>query len=67
MKHMRQGRLRPVRAGESHKLKRARQCYKRRAWANAYHGFLSADQEIPLEADDSRTTGNGSISGRPGQ
>jgi DNA-binding CsgD family transcriptional regulator len=33
-------------------LQHGRQCYERRAWSDAYHALLSADQAMPLEVDD---------------
>jgi ATP/maltotriose-dependent transcriptional regulator MalT len=33
-------------------LQHGRQCYGRRAWGDAYHALLRADQSTPLQADD---------------
>jgi hypothetical protein len=44
--------LKRVGAGERHDLRRARQCYGRRAWADAYQAFALADQETALAGDD---------------
>jgi len=33
-------------------LEHGRECYGRRAWGDAYHALLSADQITPLEVDD---------------
>lgn len=33
-------------------LQHGRECYGRRAWADAYQAFRSADQAAPLDADD---------------
>jgi class 3 adenylate cyclase/DNA-binding CsgD family transcriptional regulator len=34
------------------KLEQARDCYRRRAWANAFDALCRADQEMPLKAED---------------
>jgi DNA-binding CsgD family transcriptional regulator len=41
-----------VRRGESRLLDRARDCYERHAWAEAYRALSRADQETPLGAED---------------
>lgn len=41
-----------VRRGESRLLDRARDCYERRAWAEAYQALSRADRETPLGAED---------------
>ena len=41
-----------VRRGESRLLDRARSCYERRAWAEAYQALSRADRETPLGAED---------------
>jgi DNA-binding CsgD family transcriptional regulator len=46
------GQLKPVRASKRHTLARARQHYRRRAWADAFQGLFRADQETSLEAED---------------
>ena len=33
-------------------LERGRDCYRRRAWSDAYHALQRADQTTPLDADD---------------
>jgi len=52
MEHMRRGPLKPARAGKRDALDRARQCYRLRAWAEAFEILSRADQETPLEAED---------------
>jgi DNA-binding CsgD family transcriptional regulator len=49
---MRRGPLKPVRASKRHALDRARQCYRLRAWTDAFEILSRADQETPLEAED---------------
>jgi DNA-binding CsgD family transcriptional regulator len=39
-------------AGKPHELDRADQCYRQRAWADAYRAFSLADAETPLSAED---------------
>ena len=41
-----------VRRRESRLLDRARNCYERRAWAEAYQALSRADRETPLGAED---------------
>jgi hypothetical protein len=33
-------------------LEHGRDCYRRRAWRDAYHCLLRADQAVPLDRDD---------------
>jgi DNA-binding CsgD family transcriptional regulator len=39
-------------AGTRHDLERARQCFDRRAWADAHRAFRTADLQAPLAAED---------------
>ncbi len=52
MKQTHQGQLKSLDASERHALDRARQHYRRRAWADAFQGLFRADQKTPLEAED---------------
>lgn len=52
MKHTHRGQVKPAGAGKRHLLDRARQHYRRRAWADAFQGLFGADQETPLRAED---------------
>ena len=39
-------------AGTAGELERGRNCYERRAWADAYRALSLADQAAPLEVED---------------
>jgi DNA-binding CsgD family transcriptional regulator/tetratricopeptide (TPR) repeat protein len=52
MEHMRRGPLKPARASKRDALDRARECYRLRAWAEAFEILSRADRETPLEAED---------------
>jgi hypothetical protein len=52
MQRKHESRLKPLRARRHEELERARQHFRRRAWNDAHHAFLLADQGSPLEAED---------------
>ena len=46
-------------------LEHGRECYGRRAWGDAYHALLCADQATPARRRRSRPAGDGRVSDRP--
>jgi DNA-binding CsgD family transcriptional regulator len=51
MKHKQRGRSKPAGANGRADLEHGRECYGRRAWADAFQSFARADEAAPLEAE----------------